>query len=318
MDVHTRVEAKTDPSYGKRPEERSIEELLKYGIVVIDKPAGPTSHQVSEYLQRILTIQKAGHSGTLDPAVTGVLPIALGRATRLTQALLKSPKAYVGVMHLHDPVDEKELMAGLEAFTGRIEQLPPLKSAVKRRPRKRTVYSFDILEKDGKDILFHVSCEAGTYIRKLVHDLGEHLSVGAHMAQLRRVKAGPFTEEGMVTLQDLTDAYHYWAEEGDGAPLQRCLYPMEMAVQNLPKIWAHDYSVESLCHGVSLKVPGVVRLTHIEPDQLVAVMSLKDELIALGRAKMATNKILEAEKGVVVDVSKVFMEPGTYPRPSAQ
>lgn len=152
---------------GKPPEERTPEELINYSIVNIDKPKGPTSHQVSDYVQRILGIAKAGHSGTLDPQVTGVQPIALGRATRITQFLLTAPKEYVGIMHLHQEVEEKTLRETIQKFIGKIKQLPPVKSAVKRVEREREIYEFEILEIKGQDILFRVRCQAGTYIRKL-------------------------------------------------------------------------------------------------------------------------------------------------------
>ena len=138
----------TDATLGCIPEKRSTEMLVEYGIINLNKPSGPTSHQVSDYLQRILHIEKAGHSGTLDPAVTGVLPTALGRATRIVQTLLIAGKEYVGVMHLHKEIPTKELEKAIKKFVGTITQLPPMKSAVKREKRKREVYYFEILEKE--------------------------------------------------------------------------------------------------------------------------------------------------------------------------
>ena len=165
--VLVKKEAETDPKYGGDPNNRSMDVLIDYGIINIDKPRGPTSHQVSDYLKRIIQVNKAGHSGTLDPNVTGVLPTATGRGTRVVEALLKAGKEYVGIMHLHHEVDEKELRQVLVEFTGKIKQLPPIKSAVKRQERFRKIYYFDIIEYKNQDVLFKVGCQAGTYIRKL-------------------------------------------------------------------------------------------------------------------------------------------------------
>jgi len=153
--------------FGQFPEQRPVAELINNGIVNIDKPKGPTSHQVSDYVQKILQINKAGHSGTLDPQVTGVQPVALGQATRITLFLLTAPKEYVGIMHLHKEVDEKFLFQTVQKFIGKIKQMPPIKSAVKRQMRIREIYEFELIEIKGNDVLFRVKCQAGTYIRKL-------------------------------------------------------------------------------------------------------------------------------------------------------
>ena len=314
-EVLVKKESETDSELGSEPDKRAVPELIDYGIINIDKPEGPTSHEVSAFVQDILKINKSGHSGTLDPNVTGVLPIALGRATRIVQTLLKAGKEYVCIMHVHGDVKEDRLKKVIGGFVGKIKQLPPLKSAVKRVERIREVYYIDILEIDGKDVLFKVGCEAGTYIRKLCDDIGKKLGCGAHMASLRRTKAGPFDEDSLVTLHDLKDAYWYWKNENNEKYLRHCIQPMEAAVSHLPKIWVFDSTVDSLCHGSDLKIPGVSRLENIEKDQLVAVMTLKNELVAVGRAELVYNKILGKDKGIAVRINKVFMKPGTYKRP---
>jgi len=250
--VITKKEADTNIKLGCNPNKRTVEELIQYGVVNIDKPTGPTSHQVSDYVQRILNIKKAGHSGTLDPGVTGVLPVALDQATRIVQTLLPAGKEYVCIMHLHRDIEEKELRRAIRKFTGKISQKPPLKSAVKRVERTREIYYFDIMEINGKDVLFRVGCQAGTYIRKLCHDLGRELKVGAHMAELRRTKAGPFDESTLVTLHDLRDAYHYY-KEGNEKFIRYCIKPMEEGINHLGKVWILDTAVEPICHGQTLK-----------------------------------------------------------------
>ncbi len=172
-----RKKAVTSAKFGKFPQHRSVEEHINLGIVNIDKPAGPTSHQVSAYVKKILNIKKSGHSGTLDPSVTGVLPVGLQKSTKIIQTLLKAGKEYVCVMHLHKPIPEYKLYQVFEKFTGRIKQLPPIKSSVKRQLRERTIYYIKILEVQDQDVLFQVGCQAGTYIRKLcVHPNTEILT----------------------------------------------------------------------------------------------------------------------------------------------
>jgi len=316
--VVTRRHAETNPKYGKRPETRTIPELLDFGIIPIDKPSGPSSHQVSAYVQQILKIKKSGHSGTLDPKVTGVLPVALGAGTRVVHALLTAGKEYVTMMHLHKEVDERDIRRVLVDFTGRITQLPPVKSAVKRQHRQRTIYYIELLDIQGQNILFTAGTQAGTYIRKLCHDMGLALQqdgkpVGAHMAELRRSKAGPFREEQLVTLQELTDAFHYY-QEGDEAPLRQIILPGEAGLAHLKKVWVMDSTVESLCQGIQLKVPGIVKLhDSIEPGDMVAVMTLKDEAILTGTAAMGSKEMLGAN-GLAVRTLQVYMKPGTYPK----
>ncbi|MFH1063540.1 MAG: RNA-guided pseudouridylation complex pseudouridine synthase subunit Cbf5 [Candidatus Woesearchaeota archaeon] len=308
-------EAETAPKYGCRPDERQIEEFLDLGVVNIDKPKGPTSHQTSAYLQKIFNKKKGGHSGTLDPKVTGVLVIAMGRATRVVQALLIAGKEYICLMHMHKEVDEAKVREVIDEFVGKITQLPPVKSAVKREWRDRTVYYIDVIEVVGQDVLFLVGCQAGTYIRKLCHDIGNKLGVGAHMAELRRTKAGPFKEKTLVSLQDATDAYWHYKNEGEERYLRHVVQPVENAVAHLPKIWITDTTVNTLCHGADLAIPGVARLeSGIEPDQMIAVMTLKGELVALGNSRMTSEDIMKKDKGIVVKTQKVFMNPGLYPK----
>ena len=310
-------EAETDQSKGCSPEKRPTEMLLQYGIVNINKPPGMSSHQVSDAVKKILSVGKAGHSGTLDPGVTGVLPVAIAEATRIVEYLLTAGKEYVCIMHLHKEVSEEKIKRLFEEFTGKISQLPPVKSAVKRQWRERTVYYLDLLEIDGQDVLFRVGCQAGTYIRKLCHDMAQKLKVGAHMAELRRTKAGSFDESTLVTLQDLKDAFYYYKEEGNDTYLRHCVQPMENAARHLPKVYVFDSAIDSICHGSSLKVPGIAKLeSNIEKEDTVAMLSLKGELIGLGVAH-ATSEDMLKEKGIAVKTNKVFMKPGTYKQPNA-
>lgn len=306
-------EASTNPGYGCNPNERTTEQLLDYGIANIDKPSGPSSHQVSAYVKKILHVEKSGHSGTLDPKVTGVLPVALGKGTRIVQSLLTAGKEYVCLMQVHADVDEKKLRNTIDSFVGVIDQLPPVRSAVKRQERKRTIYYIDIIEIIGREVLFRIGCQAGTYIRKLCSDIGKKLGSGAHMAELRRTRAGPFDEETICTLQELTDAYYYWKEKNDDKKLRQLVMPVEAGAAHLAKAWVLDNAVDTLCHGAYLNIPGIAKLEEsISPGDRVAVLTLKGELISAGISQMYSEDVIKKDKGLFLKSEQVFMEPGTY------
>ena len=306
----------TDEKYGKIPAERPIEEYIQKGVVNLDKPAGPTSHEVTSWVKKILEIEKAGHSGTLDPNVTGLLPVMLGDATKAVDALLTAGKEYVCLMKLHIAMPEKMIKGVFNEFTGEILQKPSIKSAVKRETRIRTIYYLELLEVEDNNVLFKVGCEAGTYIRKLCHDIGLALGTGAHMQELRRTKSGPFREDAtLITLHDLRDAYIGWQENGDEGNLRKAINPMEFGLLHLPRIVIRDNAVDAICHGAELAAPGVLSLeTGIEKGDLVAIFTLKGEVVSFGRARMKSNEILKAATGIVANTDRVLMEIGTYPK----
>jgi len=307
-------EDSTDERYGKKPQDRPIREYIQKGAVNLDKPAGPTSHEVTSWAKKILELERAGHSGTLDPNVTGLLPILLGDATKAVDALLTAGKEYVCLMKLHTEVPEKMVKIVFEEFTGQIYQKPSIKSAVKRETRIRNIYYLELLELDGKNILFRVGCEAGTYIRKLCHDMGMALGTGAHMQELRRTKSGPFREdETLITLHDLKDAYVEWKENGNEEPLRKVIHPVEFALSHLPKIVIRDNAVDAVCHGASLAAPGVLSLeSGIEKGDVVSIFTLKGEVVAFGQAQMKSPEILKAATGIVATTDRVLLQPGTY------
>ena len=311
-EILIKKESTTNPDFGYIPEKRPIQELINYGCVNINKPQGPTSHQISDYVQKILEIKKAGHPGTLDPNVTGCLPVILQDATKTTHTLLKAGKEYVCLMYIHEKVSQSQIHKTMKEFVGKITQLPPIKSAVKRQERQREIYYIEILEIDDQNVLFKVGCEAGTYIRKLCHDIGKALETNAHMAQLIRTKAGPFKDKNWFSLYELKDAYEYY-KQGDEKPLRKIILPMEFAVSHLPKIWVTDSTVNALCHGHNLAIPGIAKLeSEIKENDQITVFSLKDELIALGSALMTSKEILKNQKGIAINIHKVIMRPETY------
>ncbi len=315
-DVIIRAEEDTDPSYGfLNLDNLPIDYLLTNGVVVLDKPAGPTSHEVATWVRKILGVDRAGHSGTLDPAVTGILPIGIANGTKVMQALLPAGKEYVCVMELHDLAPENEIRRVVAEFTGKLYQRPPIKSSVKRVLRVREVYYSNIIEIKGRLVLFRVGCQAGTYIRKLCFDIGEVLGVGAHMRELRRTRVGKYMEDPrLCTLHDLKDAYMFWKEDEEEEELRRYLLPIESALEHLPEIVVRDSAVDAICHGANLAASGVLRLhSGIRRGNLFALKTLKGEAIALMKSLHDSDAIAKAKTGIVAEIERVLMERGRYP-----
>ena len=301
--------------WGKRPSDRTVGELLNAGVIALDKPRGPTSHQATAWARDALRVKKIGHGGTLDPYVSGVLPISTGKAVRLTDAVLSSDKEYVCSMKLHGERDETKIRQVFSRFEGKIYQMPPVRSSVKRQLRIRTVKELEILEIEGRDILFRVSCDAGTYIRTLCTDIGEALGCGANMVELRRTRSGKMVEEDAVSLHDLRDAYVFWQEKGREDWLRSMIKPVEVLAEPLPKFIVKPTAVDAICHGADLTVSGVHKLEDgIRRNALVAMMTARGELIGLGKAMMSSPKVMSSEKGIAVKTERVIMEPGHYPK----
>ncbi|MHA2059518.1 MAG: RNA-guided pseudouridylation complex pseudouridine synthase subunit Cbf5 [Candidatus Ranarchaeia archaeon] len=309
-----RTSAITDPAIGVDPYQRTPDELINFGIINLNKPPGPTSHEVVAWVKQMLKIDIAGHSGTLDPQVTGVLPTALGSGTKILQALLNSDKEYIGVMQLRGDVSLPDIKRIARLLTGEIWQRPPLRSSVKRTLRTRTIYRLEVLEKENRNVLFKVKCEAGTYIRKLCVDWGELLQVGAHMIELRRIQSGPFSEEiNHVSLHDVKDAYSDWVETRDEVNLRKTILPLEAGLTHIPHVVIRDSAVDAICHGAKLAAPGVVKISpKTNTGDMVAISTLKGEIVALGTSLVPTQKALSLDHGFIVKPIRVIMPTGTY------
>jgi H/ACA ribonucleoprotein complex subunit 4 len=242
--------------------------------------------------------------------------VALEEATKVVHALLGSGKEYVCVMKVHRDLPENRVKQVLEEFQGKIFQRPPIRASVKRQVRVRNIYFLEVLEVDGRNVLFKVGCEAGTYIRKLCHDVGEVLGCGAHMHELRRTRSGPFTETAnIVTLHDVVYLHSEWQKTQDLNILRKFIMPMEKALELLPKITVRDSAVDALCHGAHLTAPGVVSLeTGIEQGDETCIYTLKGEAVALATATMETQEILKKNHGIVARNNRVLMPRGTYPK----
>lgn len=301
--------------WGKQPNKRTLDELLQASVINLDKPQGPTSHQVAAWVRDIFGVEKVGHGGTLDPKVSGVLPISLGKATRAMDLVLQSDKEYVCVMRLHRDVEEMKLRSVIDTFVGEIYQTPPVRAAVKRQLRKRRVHFIDVIEIKGRDVLFRAGTDAGTYIRTLCVDIGDALGIGAHMEALRRTRSGSMHENDSVTLQDVMDAYVFWKEDGDESSLRKMLMPLEVLLEPLGKVVLKGTAVDAICHGADLAAVGVQEVdSRVERKQLVALVTDKGEGVGLGIAEMSAAQMVEAKEGLAALTTRVFMEPGTYPK----
>jgi H/ACA ribonucleoprotein complex subunit 4 len=268
----------------------------------------------------MLRVEKTGHSGTLDPKVTGCLIVCIDRATRLVKSQQGAGKEYVCVIRFHDklPGGEAQFARALETLSGALFQRPPLISAVKRQLRIRTIYESKMLEFDNDRHLgvFWVSCEAGTYIRTLCVHLGLLLGVGAHMQELRRVRSGAKDEnEGMVTLHDVLDAQWVYDNQRDESYLRKVISPLESLLTTYKRIVVKDSAVNAVTYGAKLMIPGLLRFeAGIEVNEEVVLMTTKGEAIALGIAQMSTVELSTCDHGVVAKVKRCIMERDLYPR----
>ena len=285
---------------------------LPPGIIVIDKPRGPSSHQVTAWAGEILGTH-VGHSGTLDPQVSGVLLVMTGRAVRLAPLLLRHEKEYVCLVRLHADVPRGRIDEVMQEFVGKIYQRPPRKSAVARNLRIRTIHSLEVLDVEGRLVLFRVSCDAGTYIRSLCHHIGLVLGTGAHMQELRRTRSGPFTEMDACTLQDLTDAALAW-KNGNPALLEERIRPIHEAVKDYPSIVIRDSAVDAITHGAALAGVGVIRRGAFGKRDPVVIKTQSGELVSIGEAILDSERVLPGKPGLVAAPRITFMHPGTYPR----
>ncbi|MEK6823479.1 MAG: RNA-guided pseudouridylation complex pseudouridine synthase subunit Cbf5 [Nanoarchaeota archaeon] len=253
--------------------DKSLKELLEFGIINIDKSSGPTSFNISDFVRKKLNLRKTSHLGTLDPKVTGVLPIALNRACKLTGFFLGEDKEYVGIMRMHENVELEEIKKMIkEKFLGKIIQMPPVKSRVKRVEREREIISFEILENKGKDYLFKTEVQGGTYIRKLIDDLGKELGVGAHMLELRRIRAGIFKEDSIVNLYEFEKAVDEY-ENGNEESLRKIIFPAEIVGEIYPAVEIKKDNLKKILTGKPIFKEDLIKNEKFENEEIVSVFS---------------------------------------------
>ena len=298
------------------PDDRSLDDLLSFGVVNLDKPPGPSSHQVAAWLRDLTGQDRAAHAGTLDPKVTGCLPVLLGDATRAAQVFDRVPKRYVAVLELHKrvPAAFEDVVA---EFEGPILQKPPRKSAVSRRVRTRTVHDLTVLEREERRVLLRIDCESGTYVRKICHDVGLALGTGANMGALRRAGTGPFDDRTLATLHDVTDALTFAREDGEESAIREIVQPAERAFVHLPRVTVAPSAAEEVAHGAPVYAPGVIDWepasdpdpwsdapgNAIEEGALVACYTPDGAAVCLGHWVGDP----DAESGTVVSLERVLV-----------
>ncbi len=276
------------------------------GIIIIDKPPGQTSHEVTSFVKKILEVKRSGHAGTLDPQVSGVLPVAIGKATKLLGYISGKTKTYVGIIKFKDEkITDERIKELFKEFTGEITQTPPKISAVRKVPRKRKIYYLKFIERKGRLVLFEAKVDAGTYIRTLCEDIGKKCG-GARMEELRRISVGRISEKESVTLQELIDAMWLFKEKGDSGQLDRMLKNPEDYI-DAKKVIVRENAVKSLASGAQLMAPGLKDAEDVKKDETVAIYSESGKFIGMGRALFDRKEMLEKKKGKVVRIERIHL-----------
>lgn len=316
MNVHVLEEnAQTDEAFGCSPDDRTLEQRLASGFILLDKPAGPTSHQLAAWARSLLGLERLGHGGTLDPFATGVLPLMAGRCMKITNKILKHKKTYIAVLRFKSMPDEGLLAEVMASLTGRIYNVPPEVSAVKVQVRTRTIHAFELLDIDGNDALVRIVCDAGTYIRTMARDMGLLLNTPVDLKELRRETSGTFSLDQCVTMDQLADAVWLWKECGEEAALKAMVHPIEKLLAKAPRCQIKDSAVAAVAYGAPLLRPGLVTLPagHKKGKELL-VTSLKGEAVGYVKLKADADDIAGMQDGEIARPSMVLMDTDVYPR----
>ncbi len=276
-------------------------------VIIIDKPPGLTSHEVSTYVKKITGASRAGHAGTLDPEVSGVLPVALGRATKLLRYIAGKDKTYVGIMKFKVPQEQGQVLELFKRFTGELVQTPPKISAVRKVPRRRTVHYLRLLElsPDGRLALFEAKVDAGTYIRTLCEDMGKECG-GARMEELRRIGVGRITEKDAVTMYELVDAMWMCRERKDPSFLLKMLRQPQSLIE-LPRVWIKGSAVRSVATGAQVMIPAIEKIGDVKKGERVAVYS-GDVFVGVGVMQVAGADLQSRKKGMGVRMERVHVK----------
>ena len=271
---------------------------------------------MASWVKRILNIDKSGHSGTLDPGATGLLPMGLGESTKALSILLLGPKEYYSIARFHSNFDRGLLEKVLSEFHGDIYQRPPQRSSVKRMTRIRRIHEIEYVEENEKLILLRILCQAGTYIRKLIYDIGEIMGSGATMVELRRTRVSHFFErDGLIKLHDLYNAFYLYKQKNEEENLRNMIKPIEICFKELSTVVIRDTAVDALCHGAQLAIPGISEISpSIQKDDLVAIYTLKGEIVGLAQSLMNINEIVSTKNGISFTMKRLIMKPNTYPK----
>ena len=316
MSVHV-LDSKptTDDAFGTVPDERTLEQRLASGFILVDKPAGPTSHQLAAWARDLLGLDRLGHGGTLDPFATGVLPLMAGRCMKITNKILKHKKTYIAVFRFRTMPDEADLKKTITSMTGRIYNVPPEVSAVKVQVRTRTIHAFELLDVEGNDAVARISCDAGTYIRTMARDMGLLLNTPVTLKELRRETSGMFDLKDCVTMDQLADAVWLWKECGQEEALKAIVHPIEKLLVDVPRCLVKDSAVAALAYGAPLLLPGLISIPKgLKKGTELMVASLKEEAVGFVKLKADSNDIIAMETGEIARPSMVLMDTDVYPR----
>lgn len=284
-----------------------VPELLDSGVVVLDKPCGPVSHEVTSWVKKLLGV-KTGHAGTLDPDVSGVLPVALGRSTKLLKYIAGKRKTYVGICKFRKELSAEHIKDVFAKFRGEIEQTPPLVSAVKKMKRKRFVHSLEVLEVEGKRVLFSATVEAGTYIRTLCEDIGKAAGTEAFMEELRRTAVGRIREDSAHTMQVLADAHWLWKEKGDDSLLRKCIVPVDTLI-DFRRVYVRENAASSLSKGAQLMAPGITAAEPlIKKGDNVSIYIEDGNFVGVGVALFDGPEMNEKKRGKIVKSERIHLK----------
>ena len=309
------TKAETNNAIGGHPDSRTVEQRLASGFILLDKPAGPTSHQVASWVRDLFGLERLGHGGTLDPFATGVLPLLAGKSMKVTKKVLTHKKTYIAIFRCAEEPDADALASAMKRLTGRVYNVPPEISAVKVQVRTRKISIFDMIERNGKDFLTRIECEAGTYVRTMARDLGLMLGYKVELKELRREKSGRFELSKCVTLQEVADAYWLWKECDKPDALLKMIQPVEKLVLDMPAAHVKDSAAAAIAHGAPLLRPGIVDIDDkITSGKELAIFTLKEELVGIVKLTVDTNQLPNMDSGEVARPSMVLLEQDLYPR----
>jgi len=301
-------------NHGIDPEKLSIEQRLASGFILLDKPPGPTSHQIASWVRDLLGLERLGHGGTLDPFATGVLPLMAGKSMKLTKGILKTDKTYIAVLKFAQETNTKQLNDVIEKLTGRIYNVPPEISAVKVQVRTRKIYRFELIEATTKQAIVKIACEAGTYIRTIARDMGLLLGYNVELKELRRENSGRFSLTDCVTLQEIADAVWLWKECDDSNALEKIIHPTEKLLLDKPYIIVKDSAASALCHGAPLLRPGLIEVSDKLSSGLeVAAFTSKNEVVGIVKMSKGFTEISNETSGEIGKPVMILMEQERYP-----
>ena len=303
-----------DANHGFNPDEMSVEQRMASGFILLDKPAGPTSHQIASWVRDLLGLERLGHGGTLDPFATGVLPLMAGKSMKLTKGILKNDKTYIFVLKFAEQPNIESLNEVISKLTGRIYNVPPEISAVKVQVRTRKIFLFELLELKDKEAIVKVKCEAGTYIRTIARDMGLLLGYKVDLKELRRENSGKFNLDDCVTLQQVADAIWLWKECDKPEALEKIIHPTEKLLMDMNYIVVKDSAASALCHGAPLLRPGLIDIDEkLSSGQEVAVFTSKNEVVGIVKMIKSSIEIQDLNSGEIAKPVMVLMEQDRYP-----